>query len=283
MVRHRVLVSTFLGSNPSGPVLKFTVVNRQKLFLFDFDGVIVDGMNEYWHSSLLACKNFLNSPEISLNQNLHKKVSKTFIEMRPWVKYGWEMIIIVHEIIKRENPLNDNNKVQFLNKYHQNCQKILLDNSWNAEDLQKYLDKSRQHQIDRNFDTWLKLHNPFYEVIEFIEKTKKKNIKSGIITTKGKIFAKKILGKLNIFPELIFGYESGSKIEIASKLSKQYEIIGFIEDRKQTLINIKLNDETKHIPCYLADWGYLKNTDRTNLSDQIKLLKLSNIDELLAI
>ena len=37
----------------------------------------------------------------------------------------------------------------------------------------------------------------------------KRGIKTGVITTKGKIFAEKILKQLNIFPEFIFGYESG--------------------------------------------------------------------------
>ena len=255
----------------------------KKLFLFDFDGVIVDGMNEYWNSALLACEKYLKSPDIFIDQNLYKQVSNTFIEIRPWVKYGWEMLIIVHEIIKKENPLNPNNKNDFLNKYHQNCEEILLDNSWLSEDLQKCLDKSRKYQIDKDFDNWVKLHKPFYEVIHFIERLKKEKIKTGIITTKGKIFAEKILEKLNIFPELIFGYESGTKIEIASKLSNEYEIMGFIEDRKKTLIDIKENNDTKHIPCYLADWGYLKNTDRKDLPYEIKLLKLKNLEQLLAI
>ncbi len=258
-------------------------MRSQKLFLFDFDGVIVDGMKEYWHSSLLAFEKFLNSPDISINQNHYKHVSNTFIEMRPWVKYGWEMLIIVHQIIKREDPLNNENKSDFLNQYHQNCQKVLLDNSWVTEDLQKYLDEAREYQIDKSFDNWINLHNPFYEVIDFIEKIKKDNIKTGIITTKNKIFARKILEKLNIFPELIFGYESGTKVEIASKLSTEYEILGFIEDRKDTLIDMKKNTFTRHIPCYLADWGYLKNIDRNNLPNEIKLLKLKSLEELLAI
>ena len=254
-----------------------------KLFLFDFDGVIVDGMNEYWNSSLLAFEKFLDSPDILIDQNYYKQVPNTFIEIRPWVKYGWEMLIIVHQIIKRKCPLNNQNKNDFLNKYDLNCQKVLLDNSWVAEDLQKCLDKSRKYQIDKDFENWIKLHRPFYEVINFIEKIKKENIKTAIITTKGKIFAGKILEKLNIFPELIFGYESGTKIDIASKLSNEYEIIGFIEDRRKTLIDIKQNTITNQIPCYLADWGYLKNMDRTNLPYEIKLLKLSDLEELLAI
>ena len=255
----------------------------KKLFLFDFDGVIVDGMNEYWHSALLACEKYLDSPDIIIDHNLYKQVSNTFIEMRPWVKYGWEMIIIVNEIIKRENSLNNNNKINFQNKYHQNCEEILLNNSWVSEDLQKCLDKSRKYQIDKDFDSWVNLHKPFYKVIDFIERIKKDKIKSAILTTKGKLFAEKILEKLNIYPELIFGYESGTKVEIASKLSNEYEILGFIEDRKKTLVDIKQNKYTKHIPCYLADWGYLKKTDRNNLPYEIKLLKLKDLEQLVAI
>jgi len=258
-------------------------VSSQKLFLFDFDGVIVDGMDEYWHSSLLAFDKFLNCPNILIDQNLYNKVPNTFIEIRPWIKYGWEMLIIAHQIIKKEGPLNSQNKSDFLKKYHQNCHKVLLDNSWVAEDLQKSLDEARKYQIDKDFDNWIKLHRPFYEVIDFIDKIKKKKIKTGIITTKGKIFTSEILKNLNILPELIFGYESGTKVEITSMLSRKYEIMGFIEDRRNTLIDIKQNPVTNNIPCYLADWGYLKHIDRLNLPYEIKLLKLKSLEELLAI
>ena len=258
-------------------------MSSQKIFLFDFDGVIVDGMHEYWHSSLLACEKYLNSPYISVDQKLYKKVPPSFKEIRPLVKYGWEMILIVHEIIKTENPLKNHNKNDFINNYHQNCQKILNDNSWIAEDLQKILDKSRKYQIDKDFNSWVNLHNPFFEVINFMKELRKRKIKTGIITTKGKIFAEKILKQLNIFPELIFGYESGTKIKIAEKLAQNYEILGFIEDRKKTLIDINKNLKTSHIQCFLADWGYLQYSDRYNLSNEIKLIKLVNLEELVAI
>ena len=193
------------------------------------------------------------------------------------------MILIVHEIIKTENPLKHDNKDLFINNYHQNCQKILNENSWIAEDLQKILDKSRKYQIDKDFKSWVNLHNPFFEVINFLKELKKREIKTGVITTKGKIFAEKILKELNIFPEFIFGYESGTKVKIAEKLAQTYEILGFIEDRKKTLIDIKQNSLTSHIPCFLADWGYLKESDKHTLSNEIKLLKLSNLEELVAI
>ena len=256
-------------------------MSSQKLFLFDFDGVIVDGMDEYWHSSLLAFEKYLNSPNL-IDQTLYKKVSTTFIEMRPWIKYGWEMLIIVDQIVKKEDPLNNQNKCDFLNSYHQNCKKVLLENSWIPEELQKGLDKARRYQIEKDFECWVKLHRPFYEVLDFIGRIRKEKIKTAIITTKGKIFASKILEKLNIFPELVFGYESGTKVEIISELLQEYEIIGFIEDRRNTLLDIKQNPVTSNIPCYLADWGYLKNIDRLNLPLEIKLLKLKSLENLLA-
>ncbi len=258
-------------------------MTAQKIFLFDFDGVIVDGMHEYWHSSLIACEKFLDSRKITVDQKFYKEIPNTFIEIRPWVKYGWEMILVVHEILKTNNPLSNLNKDDFIAKYHQNCQRVLTDNSWTAQDLQKILDESRKYQIDKDFEKWVNLHNPFFEVIFFMKELKKRKIKSGIITTKGKIFTEKILNQLNIFPELIFGYESGTKIKIAENLAENYEIIGFIEDRKKTLIDIKKNLGTSHIPCYLADWGYLKYSDRYNLNNEIKLLKLFNLKDLLAI
>tara|TARA_Y100000991_G_scaffold197981_1_gene168780 strand:- start:154 stop:930 length:777 start_codon:yes stop_codon:yes gene_type:complete len=258
-------------------------VSVQKIFLLDFDGVIVDGMDEYWHSSLLACEKYLDSPYITVDQTLYKKVPNTFKEIRPWVKYGWEMVLIVHEMIKTENPINNFNKDSFINKYHQNCQILLKNNSWNPKDLQKILDESRNYQIKKDFKAWVNLHNPFFEVLDFMKALKKRKIKTGIITTKGEIFAKKILKQLNIFPEFVFGYESGTKLKIAGNISKTFEILGFIEDRKKTLIDIKQNSETSHIACFLAEWGYIKESDRFNLNNEIKLLKLDDLKHLVAI
>jgi len=40
------------------------------------------------------------------------------------------------------------------------------------------------------------LHKPFFEIINFMKELSKREIKTGIITTKGKIFAEKILKEL---------------------------------------------------------------------------------------
>ena len=74
-----------------------------------------------------------------------------------------------------------------------------------------------------------------------------------------------------------------NRLEYACTIVCIYEVLGFIEDRKKTLIDIKQNSATSHIPCFLADWGYLKESDRYNLSNEIKLIKLDKLEHLLAI
>ena len=257
-------------------------MKKKELILFDFDGVIVDGMNEYWHSSLLACKYYLNSKDICSDINTNLKTSDVFISLRPWIKYGWEMVIITHEIIKKNNPLNDKNKNIFLSDYQKNCTEIIKQNSWDSENLQKYLDKARELQISDDFDKWINLHKPFIDVIKFIKYAKENGYQIGIITTKGKFFTEKILKKIDINPDFLYGYESGSKTEIITRLINNFEIIGFLEDRLKTLLEIVNNSQTSNIPCYLADWGYLKEDDRNNLPKTIKLLKLNDLKNKLA-
>ena len=257
-------------------------MHRQKLILFDFDGVIVDGIDEYWFSSKLACEKYLlrNSNNITNNHNI--KVPKIFIEIRPWVKYGWEMVLMTHEILKPYEPLNSQTKNPFLENYEKNCSKLLLEYSWKSFELQKYLDDEREFQIKNDLKQWISLHRPFNEVVSFIKYAKEKGYKIGVISTKGQSFTAKILSNLNIFQELIFGYESGTKVDIISNLTLSYDIKGFIEDRRKTLSNILKNDQTKFINCYLAEWGYLKSTDKFDLPCGIKILKMKNLKDLVA-
>jgi len=257
-------------------------VHHQKLILFDFDGVIVDGIDEYWFSSKFACEKYLLNNRMNLNIDKYFEVPKIFIEIRPWVKYGWEMVLLTHEILKKYEPLNNLTKNSFLENYEENCSKLLMEYSWKSIELQKCLDDARLFQIKNDFKKWISLHRPFNEVVSFIKYAKDKGYRIGVISTKGKTFTAKILSNLNIFPELIFGYESGSKVDIISNLSLNYDIKGFVEDRRKTLSNILENNQTKFINCYLAEWGYLKSTDKIDLPQGIKLLKMKNLKDLVA-
>ena len=192
------------------------------------------------------------------------------------------MVLITHEILKTYKPLNNLTKNSFLENYEENCSNLLLEYSWDSIELQRCLDDARVFQIKNDLKKWISLHRPFTEVVNFIKFAKERGYEIGVISTKGKIFTSKILSNLNIYPELIFGYESGSKVDIISNLTLSYDIKGFVEDRRKTLLNILQNDQTKFIKCYLAEWGYLKSTDTIDLPQGIKLLKIKNLEDLVA-
>tara|TARA_B100001121_G_C18286281_1_gene433119 strand:- start:12 stop:593 length:582 start_codon:yes stop_codon:yes gene_type:complete len=192
------------------------------------------------------------------------------------------MVLITHEILKTYEPLNDLTKDSFIKNYEENCSKLLLKYFWDSIELQQYLDNARSFQIKNDLKKWISLHRPFNEVINFMRYAKDKGYKIGVISTKGKTFTTKILSNLNIFPELIFGYESGAKVKIIENLTLNYDIKGFVEDRRKTLLDILRNNQTKFIKCYLAEWGYLKNDDKNDLPQGIKLLKIKNLEDLVA-
>ena len=81
----------------------------------------------------------------------------------------------------------------------------------------------------------------------------------------------------NLQPKLVFGHESGSKIDVLNQLLHRRIILGFIEDRRSTLENVLKDPQLKSIPCYLASWGYLKPQDKNNLPSGIKLLNSENL------
>ena len=58
------------------------------LLVFDFDGVIVDGMSEYWWSARRSCQTLRRGID------LPQETPERFRQLRPWIHHGWEMVLI---------------------------------------------------------------------------------------------------------------------------------------------------------------------------------------------
>ena len=69
-------------------------MNLRPLLVFDFDGVIVDGMAEYWWSAWHACRRLDAAPEGFTPD----QVPDAFRQLRPWVHHGWEMVLLAAEL-----------------------------------------------------------------------------------------------------------------------------------------------------------------------------------------
>ena len=130
-------------------------MNHRPLLVFDFDGVIVDGMAEYWWSAWQACRRLDAAPE-DLSPD---EVPDAFRLLRPWVHHGWEMVLLAAEL-----PVLD--PQVWLQSYGEAQASALHRRGWQPEQLQAALDASRDGAVRQNRSAWLALHRPFPGLVE---------------------------------------------------------------------------------------------------------------------
>jgi len=241
------------------------------LLVLDFDGVIVDGIREYWVSSRQTCLNILSAKEKEII-SFSSEIPKAFKAMRPWVHHGWEMVILAAECSNKASQLNLKGLQNFSKNYQIECSLALEKWGWTSSQLQEALNQTRRESILNNFNQWLNYHQPFSSVVQRLQIVEKEGIEFAVLTTKSIEFTKKLLNSFSLQPKLIFGHESGSKIDVLNQLLHKRIIRGFIEDRRSTLEKVLEDPQLRSIPCYLASWGYLKPQDRKNLPSGIKLI-----------
>ena len=245
------------------------------ILVFDFDGVIVDGLVEYWNSSREACLQLINKTQ-TVTDLLPIEIPYEFRALRPWVKNGWEMVLLAAEILRADSLLRTNPN-DFANNYKESRDEALNRWGWNPKQLQNGLDNVRKQAILTNKEKWLTSHIAFSGVAERINQLANEETDFAVLTTKSKAFTSELLTYLNLYPELLYGHESGQKPNLLLEISKDRSIRGFIEDRRITLETVINTPGLSSIPCYLATWGYLKPQDLYDLPSGINLLRPENL------
>ena len=251
---------------------------KQPLLVLDFDGVIIDGINEYWSSSRQTFLNILSPHEKEITFS-PSEIPQTFKEMRPWVHHGWEMVLLAAESSDKTSQLNLKGVHNFSKNYPKECSLALTKRGWTPSQLQEALNQTRREAISNNLNQWLNYHQPFSPVVQRLQILKKENIEFAVLTTKSFEFTQKLLTCFNLHTKLVFGHESGNKIDVLHQLLNKRKILGFIEDRRTTLEQVLKDPKLRSIPCYLANWGYLKPQDQENLPSRIKLISLKTLSK----
>ena len=241
------------------------------LVVLDFDGVVIDGMEEYWWSSRRACISLL--PHVYLS--LPESVPNEFRYLRPWVNHGWEMVLLAAEskCFDRSN---------WMNNYQYEQSKALKRNGWDSEILQNALNKTRHFAICQQRNFWFSLHKPFSQLVERLFAFSNEGVDWAILTTKNEEFTSELLNGFGLSPWRIYGREAGPKCEVLLRLCKERPVRAFIEDRRATLEVVISTPGLEQISCFLASWGYLKSSDHYFLPAKIHLLDLNSLSTPLA-
>lgn len=256
---------------------------RDKILILDFDGVIINGIEEYWFTCCRAYDTLFQLPLNFSYKKFKKKVPQKFIQFRPSVTKGWEMLLLAYIIIHSDNNWDCDLLSNFENNFHLTCKSIAIKENFEEKYLQNLLDKTRDKVIKENLDNWVSKHKLFDGIRDLLNELALRKIDFMIISSKNSKFLKHICPIFKLYPKKIFGYDNGTKISIIKKLNKKYQIIGFVEDRREALEEVIKDNETDGIPCFFADWGYNLESDKINLNEKITILTLKTLKNLYSI
>ena len=240
------------------------------LLVFDFDGVIIDGMDEYWWSARQACSLLLSSH--NCEGVWSQEAQEMFRRLRPFVQHGWEMVLLAAELVRDDSPLRLKGIEYCFNNYASCCLLGLQAWGWHPEQLQTALEEVRSHALTTDRASWLSLHRPFPGVVERLSSLPAEGADWVVLTTKAAEFTKELLSFFCLSPLRVYGHESGAKPEVLHRLAGERLLRGFVEDRRATLEKVLATPGLEDLRCYLVSWGYLCPGDFQELPPQISLL-----------
>ncbi|MGB3534717.1 MAG: HAD family hydrolase [Microcoleaceae cyanobacterium] len=252
------------------------MIQKPTIIAIDFDGVICDGMIEYFQTAWRTyCKVW--SPA---NSTPTDALAQQFYRTRPVIETGWEMPVLVRALTLGI-PVDD-----ILQNWVDICQKRVQEENLKAETIGPLLDSIRDEWIQTDFDGWLKLHRFYPGVIsqfkQWLNPSTQPLIQPIIITTKEERFVRALLQQQNITMPDGTIYGKGCKrpkyetIRQLLSTPTSPPTIWFIEDRLKALLAVEKQPDLTDIRLFLADWGYNTKTEKqyTENHPRIKLLTL---------
>ena len=253
-------------------------VKHPAILALDFDGVICDGLIEYFEVAWRTYCQIWSSSKKTSSENLAQR----FYRLRPVIETGWEMPVLIKALI---NGFTDE---EILQDWLKITPAILTADHLEAKEIMKKLDGLRDEWIATDLEGWLSLHKFYPGVIERLKLTLASGVQLFIVTTKEGRFVKQLLQQegVNLLDTAIFGKEvKRPKYETLRELISQekikYENLWFVEDRLKTLELVKQQSDLKDVQLFLADWGYNTQPEREagQNDSRIRVISLSDFSQ----
>ena len=233
----------------------------------DFDGVICDGMVEYFEVAWRTyCKIWTSTRQIPSDE-----LASKFYSLRPVIETGWEMPVLIKALVE-EIP-----EETILRDWVNITQRILSQHHVKSSEISSSLDKLRDEWIENDLEDWMSLHRFYPGILDRIRNILASNVQLYIVTTKE---------GLKIPREVIFGKEyKRPKYEILRELKQKADdskvSMWFIEDRLNTLQLVQQQSDLDDVKLFLADWGYNTPSERViaHNNQRINLLSLGQFGQ----
>ncbi|BAZ45250.1 hypothetical protein NIES4102_22690 [Chondrocystis sp. NIES-4102] len=248
------------------------------ILALDFDGVICDGLIEYFVSTKKTYQQIWQETEIDNNLQV------IFSRLRPIIETGWEMPILLRALIL------GNSETEILSNWQEIAQNILTSENLSKAIVAQQLDEVRDKFIQQDLDSWLALHRFYPGIVDSLRKILNSSTQLYIVTTKEGRFVQQLLKQqgISLSADQIIGKQSKRpKYETLRILKGQHQIsatdpqIFFVEDRLPALEQVAQQNDLENVKLYLADWGYNLASDRdlVAISQRIQLLSLQQFEQ----
>lgn len=247
-------------------------MSAPSILALDFDGVVCDGLAEYFDSAWRAHARLRDLPETDAPAGLAER----FYALRPVVESGWEMPLVIQALLAGVNDAD-------IREHWPALAPKLLDGRASAE-IGAELDRVRDELIAADLGGWLARHRFYPGVVERLRTLAGGPTRVVIITTKEGRFVRELLARQGLdFPaEAIFGKESRRpKADVLRALKGSGgpgPCAWFVEDRLQTLEAVAAQSDLDDVRLFLAGWGYNFASERARArsTGRVTLLSLED-------
>ncbi len=248
-----------------------------KILALDFDGVLLDGLIEYFQTSQKAYQQIWSSD----NPTEMEEYATDFYHLRPVIEIGWEMPVLLRAIVQKIPP------EEIFQNWQPICSKIVAAEGLNPQFIMKEVDSIRDKWISSNKKGWLSLHRFYPGVITRVNQILQSKTQLYIVTTKGGRFVQELLEKegVKLQPNSIIGKEcKRPKYEslriILDNAQEDSANLWFVEDRSKALLLVQQQPDLQNVGLYLADWGYNTEKERESTVSHpgIQLLSLEQFN-----
>lgn len=229
-----------------------------EILALDFDGVICNGLEEYFQTTMGTYQQiWTDSPIVQMEET-----GRIFKQLRPVIETGWEMPILLRAIASGVSPS------EISEDWANVRDRIVASEGIEPQLVGQLLDGVRDRALESDLEQWLSLHQFYSGTIDLLERAINSSIQLYIVTTKEGRFVQKLLGDqgVKLAAENIFGKEvkrpKPETLRLIMAQSKSDEQLFFVEDRLKTLEITSQQPDLAQIGLFLADWGYNTDSDR---------------------
>ncbi len=250
------------------------------ILALDFDGVLCDGMGEYFETSRRTYARAWPGAPAPGDGEL-----SAFRRLRPVIMNGWEMPVLLRAMALGRS------EDEIATRWERTRDGIV-----EVEDggpggtlvgrLGRTLDDVRREWIAADPDGWLAHHVP-YCPLEDLRRLVAQPEQALVVTTKEGEFARRILDHWGIALAGISGKEGGhAQVRDAPGPDRAYAAargrrprLWFVEDRLETLQHVTEHRDLDDVGLFLAAWGYNTPAARAVASadPRIRLLELPRL------